>query len=102
MQPADIEGAIFFFLINSLQCQEVFFKKIEGKLYFYEQAVLKYTNNLQYCFACPPEALDWAQGQINILAMKPPYIDLRGYCTSYQKLACFVLYLKIINNFLKN
>ena len=24
---------------------------------------------------------------------------LRGYCTSYQKLACFVLYLKIINNF---
>ena len=25
-----------------------------------------------------------------------------GYCTSYQKLACFVLYLKIINNFLKN
>ena len=29
-------------------------------------------------------------------------ILLRGYCTSYQKLACFVLYLKIINNFLKN
>ena len=27
---------------------------------------------------------------------------LRGYCTSYQKLACFVLYLKIINTFLKN
>ena len=27
---------------------------------------------------------------------------LRGYCTSYQKLACFVLYLKIINNFVKN
>ena len=27
---------------------------------------------------------------------------LRGYCTSYQKLACFVLYLKIINQFLKN
>ena len=24
-----------------------------------------------------------------------------GYCTSYQKLACFVLSLKIINNFLK-
>ena len=28
-------------------------------------------------------------------------IFLRGYCTSYQKLACFVLYLKIINT-LKN
>ena len=27
---------------------------------------------------------------------------LRGYCTSYQKSACFVLYLKIINNLLKN
>ena len=27
---------------------------------------------------------------------------LRGYCTSYQKLACFVLFLKIIKNFLKN
>ena len=27
---------------------------------------------------------------------------LRGYCTSYQKSACFVLYLKIINNILKN
>ena len=29
-------------------------------------------------------------------------IDLRGYYTSYQKLACFVLYLNIMNNFLKN
>ena len=28
--------------------------------------------------------------------------NLRGYCTSYQKLACFVLYLSIINNSLKN
>ena len=32
--------------------------------------------------------------------------DLREYCTSYPKktpkLACFVLYLKIINVFLKN
>ena len=27
---------------------------------------------------------------------------LRGYCTSYSKLACFVLYLKIVNTFLKN
>ena len=27
---------------------------------------------------------------------------LRGYCTSYQKLVCFVLYLHIINNFSKN
>ena len=26
---------------------------------------------------------------------------LRGYCTPNQKLACFVLYLKIINTFLK-
>ena len=27
---------------------------------------------------------------------------LRGYCTPNQKLACFVLYLKVINIFLKN
>ena len=27
---------------------------------------------------------------------------IKGYCTSYPKLACFVLYLKIINTFLKN
>ena len=27
---------------------------------------------------------------------------LRGYCITNQKLACFVLYLKIINTFLKN
>ena len=27
---------------------------------------------------------------------------LRGYSTSYPKLACFVLYLKIVNTFLKN
>ena len=27
---------------------------------------------------------------------------LRGYYTLYQKLACFVLYLKIINTFLEN
>ena len=27
---------------------------------------------------------------------------LREYCTPNQKLACFVLYLKIINTFLKN
>ena len=27
---------------------------------------------------------------------------LRGYCTSYPKVACFVLYLKIVNTFLKN
>ena len=34
----------------------------------------------------------------------PNQVDfkLRGYCTSYQKLACFVLYRKLINNFLKN
>ena len=28
--------------------------------------------------------------------------SLRGYCTSYQKLACFVLYLRIINICLRN
>ena len=28
------------------------------------------------------------------------FVTLRGYCISYQTLACFVLYLKIIN-FLK-
>ena len=27
---------------------------------------------------------------------------LRGFCTPNQKLTCFVLYLKIINTFLKN
>ena len=27
---------------------------------------------------------------------------LKGYCTSYQKLACFILYLKKINTFLEN
>ena len=30
-----------------------------------------------------------------------PMDILRGYCTSYQKIACFVLYLEIIDNFLK-
>ena len=34
------------------------FKKIAEKLYFYEQAVLNNTNDLQYRFACPPETLD--------------------------------------------
>ena len=28
--------------------------------------------------------------------------DLRGYCTSFQKLACFVLYLNVFNTFMKN
>ena len=28
-------------------------------------------------------------------------VELRGYCTTNQKLACFVLYLKIFNIFLK-
>ena len=31
-----------------------------------------------------------------------PFVILRGYCTSYPKLTCFMLYLKIINTFLKN
>ena len=30
------------------------------------------------------------------------HTSFKGYCTSYQKLACFVLYLKRINTFLKN
>ena len=30
------------------------------------------------------------------------WLRLRGYCTFYQKLVCFVLYIKIINTFLKN
>ena len=35
-------------------------------------------------------------------SIRPSFLyDLRRYCTSYQKLACFVLYHKIINNFLK-
>ena len=29
------------------------------------------------------------------------YLFLRGYCTPNQKSACFMLYLKIINTFLK-
>ena len=28
--------------------------------------------------------------------------QLRGYCTPYEKLACFVLYLEIINTLSKN
>ena len=45
--------------------------------------------------------MDIATGH-HTLTCKSWNIGLRGYCTSYQKLACFVLYLKIINNFLKN
>ena len=47
------------------------------------QSVLKAHNSLQ-----EGKYLNWA--------------NLRGYCTPKQKLACFVLYLKIINTFLKN
>ena len=36
------------------------------------------------------------------MCLKWFYSFLRGYCTSYQKWVWFVLYLKIINNFLKN
>ena len=36
------------------------------------------------------------------LLLKGANFPLPTYCTSYQKLACFVLYLKIINTFLKN
>ena len=43
---------------------------------------------------------DFPQGSVSFKWINP--LGLRGYCTSYQKLACFVLYLKIINNFLKN
>ena len=36
----------------------------------------------------------WGKGGWN-------HLSLKGYCTPNQKLACFVLYLKIINTFLK-
>ena len=42
----------------------------------------------------------WSSLLLYSISMISPL--LRGYCTSYQKWACFVLYLKIINNFLKN
>ena len=44
------------------------------------------------------------QSKIEVEHILNVYISclLRGYCTSHQKLACFELYLKIINNFLKN
>ena len=38
---------------------------------------------------------------LNQLIEKANEYQLRGYCTSYPKLACFVLYLKIINTFLR-
>ena len=51
----------------------------------------------------------WSNRTVNVFLQKnKSWLDrdvifmLRGYCTSYQKSACFVLYLKIINNFLKN
>ena len=37
--------------------------------------------------------------RLNLSSVK--FLHIKGYCTSYQKLACFVLYLKIINTFLK-
>ena len=39
-----------------------------------------------------------AQSEILVLCID--FACLRWYCTSYPKLACFVLYLKIINTFL--
>ena len=62
------------------------FLKIEEKLYFYEQAVLhvKYTNSLQYCFACPPEALDWAPWQGQILTPRTPSITRSYHPNQYQ------------------
>ena len=57
---------------------------------------------LQY--PCSPEGFSqtfFPDGE-GVVATSQDCWYLRGYCTSYQKLACFVLYLKIINNFLKN
>ena len=48
--------------------------------------------NLILLYACYSNQLMW----------KRTLFTLRGHCTSYQKLACFVRYLKIINNILKN
>ena len=39
---------------------------------------------------------------VSILTYLEENNSLRGYYTPNQKLACFVLYLKIINTFLKN
>ena len=49
---------IYAYEISTLCNVRKYVLKIEEKLCFYEQAVLEYTNNLRFCFACPPEALD--------------------------------------------
>ena len=49
--------------------------------------------------------LEYCLMLFNMINTKKPLrlaIFLRGYCTSYQKLACFVLYLEITNTFLKS
>ena len=43
------------------------------------------------------ESIEWVT-----VRSGPTDFVLRGYCTSYLKLACFVLHLKIINTFMKN
>ena len=48
---------------------------------------------------CYKDFLGMSEIRVGILHIQNP---LRGYCTSYQKLACFVIYLKIINNALRN
>ena len=41
-------------------------------------------------------------GHLCVGAQVLPLLSLRSYCTSNQKLACFVLYLKITNTFSKS
>ena len=60
----------------------------------YLSGVKTWQEKLIYMLCCLFTALTRIQNEF--------FNCLRGYCTSYQKLACFVLYLKIINNFLKN
>ena len=51
--------------------------------------------NLRTCF-------DHASIDVTANLKSDTLLRLRGYCTSYQKLACFLLYLQTNNTFLKN
>ena len=47
--------------------------------------------------------IKWSSRTFNIIHTHMLYvIPSMGYCTFYSKMACFVLYLKIINTTLKN
>ena len=62
---------------------------------FWDQ-MIQNTESLQYLYAV-------SQIQLQKTPQAIKHYDLRGYCTSYTpNLACFVLYLKITNTFLKN